>query len=446
MQKFDAQSVAKLKMMTLLYVEDEIELLDSISSILKEFFKDVLIAKDGLEALEIFERRTEGIDVIVTDISMPKLDGIELIKQVREISSSIPIIITTAFSDSDYIFNAINLNVNGYVLKPINVSVLLENILKAVEPYLLRIELERLNKELFEKYREKNQELETIINNMDNMVVVGNKDGIHTASKNFLEFVDAKDLDDLNEKITTICDIFDKESFYFDVDQYTDCYEELINKIDKSDLLIQIKNKIGIEDIFKVGINSYEYKGKHYIVSLTNITKLKEESNHLLYLATHDALTKIYNRNKLLEDLNEEMVRVNRYNKSLSIIMFDIDFFKKINDTYGHDIGDEVLINLSKTIKNSIREIDTFARWGGEEFMILLPETDIDSACNLAEKLKNIIQNSNLLDKKDINLEVTCSFGVTSYIKNETSEEFLKRVDEALYEAKNSGRNRVIKN
>ena len=444
MQKIDTQSIAKLKGLTLLYAEDEAELLDSVSMVLKEFFKNVLLAKDGLEALEIFEQKSDEIDVVITDISMPRLNGIELIKRIREISNSIPIIITTAFSDSDYIFNAINLNVNNYVLKPIDLSNLLQGVVKAIEPYLLRVELEKLNRELFEKYREKNQELETIVNNMDNMVIVGNNKGIHTANKNFLDFINTKDLEDLNKKIDSICDIFEKEDNYFSFNEDKDCYEKLYETVNKkSDLLVQIKDKTGTNNVFKVGVSSYEYKGKHYIVSLTNITKLKEESNHLLYLATHDALTKIYNRNKLLENLNEEVMRVNRYDKNLSIIMLDIDFFKKINDTYGHDIGDEVLISLSVVIKESIRETDIFARWGGEEFMILLPETDLDSAYSLAEKLRKIIQESRLCTKHE--LDVTCSFGVTLYDKNEPKDKFLKRVDEALYEAKRSGRNKVIK-
>ena len=120
--------------------------------------------------------------------------------------------------------------------------------------------------------------------------------------------------------------------------------------------------------------------------------------------------------------------------------MFDIDHFKRINDTYGHDIGDDVLVNLSELVKTCIRETDIFARWGGEEFMLLLPHTTMLNASKLAERIRAIIEKNNFPTVGTI----TSSFGVTQYVNTDTAETFTKRVDRALYKAKETGRNRVI--
>ncbi len=121
--------------------------------------------------------------------------------------------------------------------------------------------------------------------------------------------------------------------------------------------------------------------------------------------------------------------------------MYDIDSFKNINDTYGHDIGDEVLIAISKLSTKHLRNVDILARWGGKEFMILLPQTTIKDASRIAENIRNAIEKACLSQVLESN--ITASFGVCEFIQKETKDTFLKRVDEALYKAKNSGKNAV---
>jgi len=157
-------------------------------------------------------------------------------------------------------------------------------------------------------------------------------------------------------------------------------------------------------------------------------------------LVVHDALTKIYNRHGVNEVLNQKLEEFNRDKKDLSIIFFDIDFFKNVNDTYGHDMGDYVLENIAKLVSKEIRSSDIFARWGGEEFIIFLPNTKIENAKNIAEKLRKIIEEHAFSSIK----KVTCSFGVTQLREEDTKASFLKRVDVLLYKAKNSGRNCVV--
>jgi diguanylate cyclase (GGDEF)-like protein len=161
--------------------------------------------------------------------------------------------------------------------------------------------------------------------------------------------------------------------------------------------------------------------------------------NELKKLASTDSLTQAYNRTKFDEIISREMERAIRYNSLLSIIMFDIDHFKKVNDTYGHLAGDYVLKTAADLTREGIRGIDYLVRWGGEEFVILLPETGLEKAEALAERIKEKI-GSYHFDKVGT---VTVSFGVTQF-RNEDSEDiFIKRADDSLYSAKVNGRNRV---
>jgi len=157
--------------------------------------------------------------------------------------------------------------------------------------------------------------------------------------------------------------------------------------------------------------------------------------------ATIDSLTKIYNRYKFEELFDEELQRANRVSQDLSLIIFDIDHFKAINDTYGHQAGDSVLKELSELISKNIKTSDIFARWGGEEFVILLPGTSLDGAVMFAEKLRKMVKE---YDFKEID-KMTSSFGVGKFEEYENKQTFFEKVDKALYVAKSKGRNRVEK-
>lgn len=163
-------------------------------------------------------------------------------------------------------------------------------------------------------------------------------------------------------------------------------------------------------------------------------------NNHKLRLLAHnDELTEINNRRHLTNVLTKEFNRHQRYNSSFAFIIFDIDYFKNVNDNYGHDEGDRILKELSELIKNNIRQSDHFGRWGGEEFVLLAPETELKAAYKLAEKLRKAIAAYNFIQAENI----TASFGIAVIENEENIEELIKRADNALYRAKAKGRNRV---
>jgi diguanylate cyclase (GGDEF)-like protein len=174
------------------------------------------------------------------------------------------------------------------------------------------------------------------------------------------------------------------------------------------------------------------------------ISKMNEEllskATQLEEKASFDFLTKLYNRRKFNSFLEYEISKSNRYKEEIfSLLLVDIDYFKNVNDNYGHLVGDNVLQEVSKILTICSRDSDIVARWGGEEFILMLPQTNIEQAFFVAEKLRATIEKHKFDDVKHI----TCSIGVAQFHKNEDKETLFKRVDAALYKAKNSGRNRV---
>jgi len=163
---------------------------------------------------------------------------------------------------------------------------------------------------------------------------------------------------------------------------------------------------------------------------------LKEKMQSRVYI---DGLTGVYNRNKFDEVAIKELKRDERYRRNLSMAIVDIDHFKIFNDKYGHLVGDEVLILTAQYLNTSIRESDIFARWGGEEFTILFPETTKEDALSLCEELREGI--SKLAYAKADHITVSC--GVTQYTQGDSLQTMFQRCDKALYKAKESGRNRV---
>jgi len=156
-------------------------------------------------------------------------------------------------------------------------------------------------------------------------------------------------------------------------------------------------------------------------------------------IAVTDNLTGIYNRRKFDEVLAYEIQRTKRFGEPMSIVLGDIDRFKKVNDRHGHLVGDEVLKIISRLFQNNLRQVDVVARWGGEEFIVLLPGTAGTEAVTTAEKLRQLVKKS----QNDYHVFLTMSFGVAEYLSGDSVDTLLKKADLALYRAKGKGRNRV---
>lgn len=161
-------------------------------------------------------------------------------------------------------------------------------------------------------------------------------------------------------------------------------------------------------------------------------------------LAIKDSLTGIYNQRYFIERLDQEIANAHRQHIPLSLIYFDLDHFKHVNDSYGHPFGDKVLCGVCESVTETIRLSDTFARIGGEEFVIILPHATLDEAKQNAERIRVAIESIDLKSDAKSAVNITISLGVVELKENEGQSQFYKRADIKLYQAKNQGRNRVV--
>ena len=432
-----------LKSISILYVEDENDVREFTSKLLTSLLKKVYTAKDGQEGLDIYKENFNNIDLIISDINMPKMNGLIMCEKIKEINKDIPLVITSAHNDTNFLKKAIEVGVSTYAMKPIDLYQLIESITKAMEPILLRKQLVELNLSLETKIEQEICKIKSILDAQNNIIILTNKENITNVNKKFLQFFGIDDFDKFLETKKNIFDFFIEEFGFITKNQIIkqESWLRYIKDLPEVDRIVKIKNYLHEEKVFTINVEYYENKEHYYVFSLTDITQIKEKSNLLEYQASHDRLTGLFNRNKFDEFYSKEVKRSKRYKTELSIIIFDIDDFKIINDTHGHQIGDVVLKEISQIISLHIREQDIAVRWGGEEFLVLLPHTNLDGATTVANKIRTNIE---VYSFTQLNLKITASFGVCELKEDDTDESLILRTDKFLYEAKNNGKNKVI--
>lgn len=255
-----------------------------------------------------------------------------------------------------------------------------------------------------------------------------------------------------------ISDFLVEESRKYFFDQVTRRMNGLIKEVTGRSILyeFQFKCKNGPVKWVEVSANPMFEEGKltGYIGTTRDISEKKEYENQLSKyiqelqianaglekMAITDILTGAYNRRKFEDDLNLIIYKKEKHEIHFSLIFIDIDHFKDVNDLFGHKMGDMVLYRIAELLQANIRTTDRLFRWGGEEFIIILLDTDLDGATVVAEKIRNIIQNENF----GIEKRITISLGVGESMAGESADQIISRIDKTLYKAKMQGRNRVV--
>jgi two-component system cell cycle response regulator len=380
-------------------------------------------AKEGLDIL-----LSEKIDIVLLDIVMPEIDGFAAAKIIKEHPSlkNIPIIFVTAKNDDNTIENCYKVGGVDYINKPFNATELIHRI--------------GFHTSLAEKENEIEKEryfVQSILDFQDNMIVV--TDSIHAlhVNKEMLKFFNISSLEEFQRLNICINSMFVKEDGFFFVeskDKNLFWIDTLLDELQLNDVVVKIINN-GVEYIFTIKASKVE---QLYILSFTDISFISRQSKEYEHSANFDTLTQVYNRNKFNKTMEEKIAITKNTLISFVFVMIDIDHFKRINDTYGHLVGDEILKEIVKVTKAHIRKDDLFARWGGEEFVLAF-DVDLKRGLEIAENLRKGIEEHLFKEIKHL----TCSFGVTQYVLGEKLEDTLLRADKALYEAKAGGRNRV---
>lgn len=278
------------------------------------------------------------------------------------------------------------------------------------------------------------EHMETFIELNNNITVITTETEIIAMNKAGLDFFHYVNFKIFSEKYKFLSKLFTE------ADAEDTKYVEGINWVTKIDKMQNIKVEMhngNLKQIFYMQVS--KIREDRYQVTFYNISRVVAEKEAITKVAQKDELTQIYNRTKFNSMLSLALRNAEIYNEAFTIILFDIDHFKEVNDTYGHNVGDQVLIQLASLIKSQLRNQDTFARWGGEEFIILSESQTEDDSYILASRLRKTIENFPFSKVEHL----TCSFGLSQCKNNDTATSLLKRADDALYRAKESARNKV---
>ncbi|QCS24037.1 PleD family two-component system response regulator [Rickettsia parkeri] len=449
-------------MTTILVVDDiepNIKLLTA--KLLKEYYT-VLTANSGKEALAILKQ--EKIDIILLDVMMPEMDGCEVCKTIKTDpeTTHIPVVMVTALSDIDDRVKGLEAGADEFLTKPINDTALfvrlksLSRMKSLIDELKLRNSTNALlgvtNIEMHDTFADK----KIFLINDDVVQAKNIKKMLLKLTQNVKVISNADELDIINEYTPDLVII----SSTLENDDPLRISVILRGKveingvviilqIDEDGMPLVVKGiELGINDYFVYPIEESELlarirtqlRRKQYQDNLRN--DLEQSVN----LAVKDGLTGLFNRRYFDIHLKQIIEKTNKESIKLYLLMCDIDNFKHVNDTYGHQAGDKVLTMVSRILKNTLRVTDLIARFGGEEFTILLTDIDISKAIETAERVRVKIEYMNFHIEDQIEpLKTTISIGVTKYKKEESIESFIERADKAMYEAKTTGKNKVVK-
>jgi two-component system cell cycle response regulator len=449
--------------MTTILVVDDIETNIKLltAKLLKEYYT-VLTANSGKEALAILKK--EKIDIILLDVMMPEMDGFEVCKIIKTNSETthIPVVMVTALSDIDDRVKGLEAGADEFLTKPINDTALfvrlksLSRMKNLIDELKLRNSTNALlgvtNIEMHDTFADK----KILLINDDVVQAKNIKQMLLKITQNVKVISNSDELDIINEytpDLVIISSTLENED-PLRISVILRGKAEIsgvviILQIDEDGMPLVVKGiELGINDYFVYPIEESELlarirtqlRRKQYQDNLRN--DLEQSVN----LAAKDGLTGLFNRRYFDIHLKQMIEKANKESIQLYLLMCDIDNFKHVNDTYGHQAGDKVLTIVSRILKNTLRVTDLIARFGGEEFTILLTDIDISKAIETAERVRVKIEYMDFPIEDQIEpLKKTISIGVTEYKKEESIESFIERADKAMYEAKTTGKNKVVK-
>jgi len=438
---------------TILAVDDLPENTTLLARILTSSGYQVQAANNGPEAIRYAQ--TALPDLILLDISMPGMDGFETCRRLKadQRTGDIPVIFISAFGDIDNKVKAFQDGGVDYITKPFELEEVQARVGKHLAILDLRAQLQTLNQQLTlrideltrsqELLRERENKLGAFIKALPSLSFVIDETG------RYLEVM-------TSEADLLVVEIGQLEgrliSEVIPVQEATVIMQAIQQAIETGKTqLVEYKASVptGGEGWFegRIALMEKTPNGHSKVVLVVNeISERVRLYREIQRLANQDPLTSSFNRRHFLTLAEQELQRAIRYRRPLSLIFLDIDHFKKFNDQYGHQIGDQLLCALVNLCKGYLRSIDIFGRYGGEEFLVLLPETGTDGALQAAERLRIEI-NHLTIKTTEGKLSITVSMGTASLDSNfdqtQTLDVLIKRADQALYMAKSAGRNCV---
>jgi two-component system cell cycle response regulator len=452
---------------TVLVVDDIETNRDILKRRLEYLDFSVTTAKGGMEALAMLADKI--FDIVLLDIMMPDFSGIETLREIRANPQfqHLPVIMVTAKDEADTLPKCLDIGANDYVSKPVNISILIARMRSQLSRKWAMDEIAQTQIILEERVEERTDELQTSIKKLKQGVIERDQaqfeskraktrlmDAIKSLSDGFALFDADHRLQLTNDKFYEMYELSPEQA------PIGSSYEEILRKVSEKHVITEA---FGLEDLWIreqldiINKESEEHTANRRWIRIgqrkttegglvgiySDITTQKKNENILRESSLRDHLTGLYNRRHFMTVLEAEIDRWRRYETTLSLMVLDIDFFKQINDTHGHEAGDQVLKTMSTQMAEVTRISDTVSRWGGDEFVILLPNTVLEDACLLAERIRITISQSPLMYGEE-HLNATVSIGVAAMNdKLANGKELLSQADLALFRGKKSDRNKV---
>ncbi|KQQ37599.1 MULTISPECIES: PleD family two-component system response regulator [Rhizobium/Agrobacterium group] len=434
--------------------------------LLAEYF-DVLTADDGYKALAICEQA--HVDVILLDIMMPGIDGFEVCERLKANprTSHIPVVMVTALDQPSDRVRGLKAGADDFLTKPVNDLQLISRVKSLVRLKTLSDELRIRSDTAQDLTLQDMMKSAAGQDAQDDVAQVLLVDGRGSSQERIVRAL--KPVADITAISDPQAALFEAAENPFDlviVNTNFDDYDPLrlcsqLRSLERTRFLpLLLVTEHGDDQVIvralDLGVNDYIIRpiDPNELVART-LTQIKRKRyndrlrlsvRHTIELAVTDALTGLHNRRYLDNHMKVLFARATARGRPLSVCITDIDRFKSVNDTHGHDAGDEVLKEVAARIRSTVRGADLACRFGGEEFVVVMPDTDSAAAALIAERLRNIIEQTPfVLKSTGASLNITASLGIAcSRSGAETPEQLLKQADRALYDAKNSGRNRVV--
>ena len=428
-----------------------------------EYF-DVVTAMNGLDALEAVQRCKP--DIILLDVMMPGIDGIEVCKRIKAdpATQHIPVVMVTALDQPEDRVRGLEAGADDFLTKPVNDVALFCRIKSLVRLKMLTDELRvrsdsGLSMGLIASAQNSQGDRDGRILLVDPRASAAERIAATFNGKHNLKHVtnQAQALEAATEAINPfelVIVSFDKEHY----DGLRLCSQLKSMEATRQTPILVIVEPDDHKSLLRaldMGVNDYLMRpvDRQELLARVNTQvrrwryaeRLRASVKASIEMAITDALTGLYNRRYLETHLGNMIEHYINRGKALSVISVDVDFFKAINDTYGHDVGDKVLQELASRLRQNTRSIDLCCRVGGEEFIMVLPGTSTELAMTIAERLRKAIGQKSFAVGLPQLVPVTASLGIATLLGVEDSlEKLLKRADTALYKAKREGRNRVV--
>jgi two-component system, cell cycle response regulator len=447
----------------ILIVDDLPQNLTLLEEKLSQEYYNVITADNGYDALDLAQQ--EHPDIILLDVMMPGMDGYEVCTHLKgdPLTAHIPIVMISALGDRADKIKGLEAGADDFLTKPIKSMALfarvrsLLRLKKTMDEWRHRAQISRqfgVSSDLIHAHSMSSSDgLITLID--DNRADIHNiKEALngenHTITVLYSDQIILEHIKDKTDLIIISLTLDDEDSLriYSQIraDEKTRKLPILVIADEEENERLNKALDLGINDFIMRPIDKYELlvRVKGQIRRWRYHVELLDNYRRNLEASLTDHLTKAYNRRYVSKHLKELIQESHERKRQLSIVMIDIDYFKKINDQYGHRAGDYILQELTARIQDQIRNFDLLARIGGEEFLLVFPSTDQKTAEEIGERLRKVVEEKPFITKSGVDINITISLGLVS-LKDETDHtDLIKKADQALYQAKNNGRNRLL--